>query len=50
MGTQWFRGQLGLTLQRTLIRHSEGLGSTGAGVVPCKDRLTPGRITEKDEG
>lgn len=50
MGTQWYRGQLGLTLQRTLIRHSEGLGNRGVGVVPYKDRLTPGRTTEKAEG
>lgn len=32
MGTQWFRGQLGLTLQQRLVRHSEELGSTQAGV------------------
>ena len=31
MGTQWFRGQLGLTLQRRQTRHSEELGSTKAG-------------------
>lgn len=42
MGTQWFRGQLGLNLQRRLIRHSEnwegqGLaGGGGDGVVPAR--------------
>lgn len=56
MGTQWFRGQRGLTLQRRQIRHSKELGSTKAesggtgGRVPYKDRFTPGRVTEKDEG
>lgn len=42
MGTQWFKGQLGLMLQRRLIR----LGSTGTrgwgfGEMTCKDQLTP---------
>lgn len=57
MGTQWFRGQLGLNLQRRRIRHSAEQGSHGGEGGrwgrwggPGKDRLTPGRITKKDEG
>lgn len=36
MGTQWYRGQLGLTLQRTLIRHSEGQEAEGLGWCPTR--------------
>ena len=47
MGTQWFGGQRGLTLQRTLIGHSAGQESTGTGVAPCMERPTPGRTTRR---